>query len=140
METYVPISIENIISIDESAICSNMFPIYGYSEKGNKLHVPTRSMRTKKSSLLMAISSQRVEHVSILRENVNSASFLKFIRELVMKISNSSKHVFLMDNVSFHKSKTIQNEIISRGHTVLFTPPYSPDTNPIENAFSLEDS
>lgn len=137
MEAYVPISIESIVSIDESAICSNLFPVYGYSEKGKKLHVPTKSMRTKKSSLLMAISSQRVEHVSILKENVNSSSFLKFIRELILKIDGTSKRVFLMDNVSFHKSQTIQNEITSRGHMLLFTPPYSPDTNPIENVFSL---
>lgn len=137
LETYVPISIESIVSIDESAICSNLFPTYGYNERGKKLHVPTRSMRTQKSSILMAISSQKVEHVSILKENVNSASFLNFIRELVLKFESTQKRVFLMDNVSFHKSQTIEKEITSHGHTILFTPPYSPDTNPIENVFSL---
>jgi transposase len=41
-----------------------------------------------------------------------------------------------MDNCSVHKVKDILNPIYENGATVLFLPPYSPDLNPIEMAWS----
>lgn len=40
--------------------------------------------------------------------------------------------VVILDNASFHKSKTSIEMIRSAGCEVLFLPPYSPDMNPIE--------
>ena len=41
-----------------------------------------------------------------------------------------------MDNLSVHKSKRVERLIERAGATLLFLPPYSPDLNPIEEAFS----
>lgn len=41
--------------------------------------------------------------------------------------------VLILDNASFHKSKTTIELIEKAGVKVLFLPPYSPDLNPIEN-------
>ena len=41
-----------------------------------------------------------------------------------------------MDNLSVHKSKRVRRLIEQAGATLLFLPPYSPDLNPIEEAFS----
>ena len=42
----------------------------------------------------------------------------------------------IMDNVSFHHSKIIKNYINSKNWNIIYTPPYSPNFNPIENIFS----
>ena len=42
----------------------------------------------------------------------------------------------VMDNLSAHKSEEVRQLIEGRGCEVLFLPPYSPDYNPIEEAFS----
>jgi transposase len=42
-----------------------------------------------------------------------------------------------MDNIAFHKTKKVRDLVGSRGWQILFTPPYSPWFNPIENVFSV---
>lgn len=44
--------------------------------------------------------------------------------------------VVIMDNVAFHKSKKVERLVKNRGAWLLFLPPYSPDLNPIEMAYS----
>ena len=44
--------------------------------------------------------------------------------------------VVVMDNLSAHKGGRVKELIESRGCTLLYLPPYSPDLNPIEQAFS----
>ena len=41
-----------------------------------------------------------------------------------------------MDNVAFHKSKILKEFVLEGCNRILYTPPYSPDYNPIELAFS----
>jgi transposase len=41
-----------------------------------------------------------------------------------------------MDNLSSHKRPAVQDRIEAAGATLRFLPPYSPDFNPIENAFA----
>ena len=42
----------------------------------------------------------------------------------------------ILDNVAFHKSKRAEELVRQRGAWLLFLPPYSPDLNPIELAYS----
>lgn len=44
--------------------------------------------------------------------------------------------VVILDNVAFHKSERVADLVRQRGARMLFLPPYSPDLNPIEMAFS----
>ena len=42
-----------------------------------------------------------------------------------------------MDNVRFHHSAIVKNSIIESGNNILYNVAYNPDTNPIENCFSV---
>ena len=44
--------------------------------------------------------------------------------------------VVIMDNLSSHKRASVRERIEAAGATLRFLPPYSPDFNPIEKAFS----
>ena len=48
----------------------------------------------------------------------------------------SKGDVVILDNVAFHKSKWVEELVRERGAWLLFLPPYSPDLNPIEMAYS----
>jgi len=48
----------------------------------------------------------------------------------------STGDVVILDNVAFHKSKRAEELVRERGAWLLFLPPYSPDLNPIEMAYS----
>ncbi len=45
-------------------------------------------------------------------------------------------HVVIMDNLAAHKVDGVRRAIEACGATLLYLPPYSPDLNPIENAFA----
>jgi len=45
-------------------------------------------------------------------------------------------NVFIMDNLPVHKVPGVREAIEAAGATLLYLPPYSPDLNPIEQAFS----
>jgi transposase len=45
-------------------------------------------------------------------------------------------HIVMMDNLSSHKNKAVRHAIRSLGGKLIYLPPYSPDLNPIEQAFS----
>jgi transposase len=44
--------------------------------------------------------------------------------------------IVVMDNLSSHKGPAVRAMIEAAGATLLYLPPYSPDFNPIENAFA----
>ena len=48
----------------------------------------------------------------------------------------SKGDIVILDNVAFHKSETAAEMVRAKGAWLLFLPPYSPDPNPIEMAFS----
>ncbi len=50
--------------------------------------------------------------------------------------SLSPGDVVILDNVAFHKSRRAEELVKAKGAWLLFLPPYSPDLNPIEMAFS----
>jgi transposase len=50
--------------------------------------------------------------------------------------SLSMGQVVVMDNLSAHKGSRVREHIEERGCELLYLPPYSPDLNPIEEAFA----
>lgn len=128
------LDLESIISIDEAAIHHNITPLKGYSPKGARVQVPVPSIRAAKHSLLMAISNTKIEKIEIHKGSINTEIFLSFVSKLTQNLAPST---FLMDNVAFHRNKTVVKAIENAGHMVLYTPPYSPQFNPIENVFGI---
>jgi transposase len=66
---------------------------------------------------------------------MNADAFLTYMtRVLVPELGRGD--VVIMDNLSSHKAPAVRAAIESIGATLLFLPPYSPDSNPIKQAFS----
>jgi transposase len=84
---------------------------------------------------VLAVGTQGVVHWQLLNGSANSATFADFIRTLPAQ-SHARHEYILMDNVAFHKSKVVAAALAGRQLAPLFTPPYSPEFNPIEMAFS----
>jgi transposase len=123
-----------IVCLDETGFCNIGNSVYGYFPKGQiptVEHVPRR----KKLSLLMAISPSGIIKYTLQKDPYNKDSFKDFVISLLQSLDPSIKAV-LMDNVSFHKSKEVQQLFIDAGIQQLFIPPYSPRCNPIEEVFS----
>ncbi len=70
---------------------------------------------------------------------VDGKAFETYVEHFLAPTLNRGQ-IVVMDNLSVHKSKRVQWLIEQAGATLLFLPPYSPDFNPIEEAFSKVNS
>jgi transposase/predicted DNA-binding protein YlxM (UPF0122 family) len=128
--------INKIISIDESCFDKLFNTTKGLSKKGDHINIPSKLKNNKKTSLLMAISTNGIINNILKNDNINGLIFFDFIKNIIDNL-NGSNYIFLFDNVNFHHNKKTLELIISTGNKYIFTPPYSPNNNPIENVFSI---
>lgn len=122
------------VSIDETCIYLHDSPRYGYAPRGEPVyHHTQRPPRSDKVSLLLAISDKRgiIAHRCI-KGAFNKQSFTEFLSNIDVARGTP----LILDNVAFHHSLVVRRVAAERGLVLLFTPPYSPDFNPIESAFS----
>ena len=71
----------------------------------------------------------------VLDGPMNGAWFLAYVQQ-VLAPTLKPRDVVIMDNLAAHKSTPVRDAIEAVGARLLFLPPYSPDLNPIENAFA----
>ena len=132
LKTITTIDINKIVCIDETYFHSNNSKNYGWSKIGQRI-IHYKKTNPIKYSVLMSITNKRIINYKIYSSNVNTNIFYEYMINLNNLFKN---HYFLMDNVSFHKSKIIKNIFNNSTNSLLFIPPYSPQFNPIEEAFS----
>ena len=66
---------------------------------------------------------------------INGVSFLAYVEQILVPILKPGDLV-VMDNLGSHKGVAVRRAIRKAGGKLFFLPPYSPDLNPIENAFA----
>ena len=66
---------------------------------------------------------------------INGALFVAYVEQVLVPTLKPGD-VVIMDNLRVHKMAAVRQAIEASGATLLFIPPYSPDLNPIELAFS----
>lgn len=71
----------------------------------------------------------------VLDGPMNGAAFKAYI-EQVLAPTLAPGDIVVMDNLAAHKNSSIRNAIEAAGAELCYLPPYSPDFNPIENAFA----
>jgi transposase len=128
--------ITKIISIDESGFNKLIQKSKGLSKRGSTIHCPVKSVKNINVSLIMAITTEKILHHKELTESVNGDIFFSFIKDVINTLTEEG-YIFLFDNVAFHKKKEMLEYITEKGHRYMFSPPYSPNLNPIENTFSI---
>ena len=122
---------KNLISLDETFFYYDI-PRYGYSKRGQQLRKQlTENPKKHKLTLYMAISDSKIVGYKISKTHGNTDNFLEFLKSMDIRDST-----LLMDNVAFHKSKLVKEYVESMKSSILYVPPYSPEFNPIELAFS----
>ena len=71
----------------------------------------------------------------VLDGPINRSAFETYVERVVVPELRQGD-IVVMDNLSSHKGPKVREMIEAAGASLLFLPPYSPDFNPIENAFA----
>lgn len=112
-----------------------MTRLRGRSLIGTRLveHVPHGHWKT--TTFLSAIRASGWVAPLVIDGAINGKLFLAWVQQHLVK-SLRPGDVVIMDNLSSHKVKGVADAIESASAQLLYLPPYSPDFNPIELAFS----
>ena len=126
---------DRFVFVDECSTNISLSPIYARAPKGERAHGKAPRNWGKNVSLICAIDASGVKPSMSVEGAVDSKVFEIYVEHfLVPKLKHG--HIVVMDNLSVHKSKRVERLIEGAGCELLFLPPYSPDMNPIEEAFS----
>jgi transposase len=82
-----------------------------------------------------ALQSDRIDAPCVLDGPINKTSFLAWVEQSLIPTLMRGD-IVVLDNLSSHKGVEIRRAIRAAGAKLFFLPPYSPDLNPIEQAFS----
>ena len=126
---------ESLVFVDEMGVHTALAPIYGYAPKGERLRLSVPRNRGKNTTLL---SSMTVDGMgpSLAVEGATTARVFEAYVEKALAPTLRAGQVVVMDNLGAHKPKRVGELIEERGCELLYLPAYSPDYNPIEEAFS----
>ena len=109
-----------------------MKPYYGRAKKGEKLFSKGYLMK-RIYSCLMTIDIHGKKIYKLYNGSIGSKELGEFITENKKYFINKT---ILMDNAPFHKSKNIKLLTEQLNMQIIYTIPYSPELNPIEECFS----
>jgi transposase len=125
------------ICLDETSIPLNMTFSYGRSRKGTRVIKKTNKYPYKRFNLLCAISTNKVIGWKLFPERkggVKTDDILEFYDDFIK--NKYKNHLIIMDNAVIHKSKIIRETIENSKNELLYSVPYHPETNSIEEFFS----
>ncbi|WP_443025070.1 IS630 family transposase [Sphingomonas sp. Leaf230] len=126
---------EQLVFIDETWASTNMARRYGRAPRGERLRAGVPHGHWKTKTFVAGLSRTGMIAPWVLDGPMNGDAFTTYVtRVLVPELSPGN--VVIMDNLSSHKVPAVRAAIEAAGARLLFLPPYSPDFNPIEMAFS----
>jgi len=124
-----------LVFIDETWCKTNMTRRRGRSPIGQRLveHVPHGHWKT--TTLIAALDHRGVRCSTTVDGSVNGLTFTAFTRQVLAPTLKPGE-IVILDNLSSHKVLAVREAVEGIGARLWFLPPYSPDLNPIELAFS----
>jgi len=108
---------------------------WGRAPRGERIHEATPDGRWQVLTTLGTMSVRGMDAVMTVASATDGDVFRAYV-EQVLCAALQPGDVLVMDNLSAHKVAGIRELIEGRGARLLYLPPYSPDLNPIENAWS----
>ncbi len=121
--------------IDETWAATNMTRAHGRCRKGERLRMGFPHGHRKTTTLVAGLRMTGMVAPMVLDGPINGRWFEAYIAQVLVPELRPGD-IVIMDNLSSHKRPAVRERIQAAGATLRFLPPYSPDFNPIEKAFS----
>jgi transposase len=108
---------------------------YGRAKCGHRLVAAVPHGHWKTTTFVGALRCDGLTAPLVIDGAINGELFLAYVEQVLVPTLKPGD-VVIMDNLRVHKMTGVRTAIEAVGATLLFIPPYSPDLNPIELAFS----
>jgi transposase len=108
---------------------------YARAPRGQRVKEATPQGRWQILTMLAALSTRGLEAPMTIAEPTDGDIFLAYLEQVLCPRLRPGQ-VVIMDNLAAHKVAGVRELIEAAGARLLYLPPYSPDLNPIEQAWS----
>jgi transposase len=129
------IGAERFVFVDECSTNTSLRPLYAWSRRGERAPCSAPRNWGKNVTLLSSITLSGMGPSLAVEGATTRAVFEAYLEEALAP-SLPSGQVVVMDNLGAHKGGRVRELVEGRGCELLYLPTYSPDLNPIEQAFS----
>lgn len=126
---------ERLIFLDESGVTTSMTRLRARSVGGGRIGESAPAGRWKILTILGAMRVRGIVATMTIEEATDSDIFEAFVAQVLCHALQPGD-VVVMDNLASHTVPPIRQLIEKAGAQLLYLPPYSPDLNPIEKAWS----
>ena len=133
--TVAAIAPEDQVYLDESGVTTSLTPLYGRAPVGKRVVDYVPQSRWKVLTVLGALTTEGMIAAMTIEEATDRDIFLTFLTDVLVPALTPGQ-VVILDNLSAHKGAAVRQVIEAAGCRLLYLPPYSPDLNPIEHAWS----
>jgi transposase len=124
-----------LVFIDETSATTKMTPLYGRALRGERLVDRVPHGHWKTTTFIAALRHSGITAPFLLDGPMDGPTFKAYVEQILAPTLKRGDIVF-MDRVRLHMVEGVEEAIVARGASVYYLPPYSPDLNPIERAFS----
>ena len=124
----------DVVYIDEVGFNLNLTPWLARAHRGQRCQWIRPAQRGQNLSSVVAVGHEGVIAQDITLGAYNTTKFIKLIHNKVIPSLDRQRFI-LMDNVSFHRSREIQQTFEDVGHIYFYLPSYSPFLNVVEWVF-----
>lgn len=124
-----------LVFIDETGLSTKMARLRGRAPCGERCRAGVPHGHWKTTTFTGALRLTGMTAPFVYDGAMNGAVFLAYVEQVLVPTLKPGD-IVVMDNLPAHKSAAVREAIEKAGATLTFLPPYSPDFNPIENAFA----
>ena len=121
--------------IDETGASTKMARLRGRAPRGQRLRAGVPHGHWKTTTFVAALRQAGMTAPMVLDGPMTGAWFLAYVEQVLVPTLTPGD-IVILDNLPAHKGSAARRAIEAAGARLLFLPPYSPDFNPIENAFA----
>ena len=121
--------------IDETWTSTNMARLRGRAPRGQRLRVAVPHGHWKTTTLIAGLRRDGIIAPFVLDGPINQDAFETYVAQVLVPEPRAGDMV-VMETLSSHKGPHVSKLVEAAGASLLYLPPYSPDFNPIANAFA----
>jgi transposase len=126
---------DRLVFIDETWASTNMARTRGRAPRGERLRAAIPHGHWKTTTFVAGLRNSGMVAPMVLDGPINGLAFQAYVDQVLVPDLRPGD-VVVMDNLGSHTRPGIRAAIEAAGASLLYLPPYSPDFNPIENAFA----
>lgn len=126
---------EDLVFLDETGSHLGSTPTHAWAPRGHRAHATAPANRGENKTVIAALTLDGIGAVLRFDGAMTSGRFEGYVRHVLAPTLRPGQ-VVVADNLSAHHTPGARAAIEARGATLRHLPPYSPDFNPIEEAFS----